>query len=71
MPLVVQDPTTGRFVAPNGRWTRNLKKAMSFDQVLRAWDEIAERGLLGVRILLKRGNDDSDWSAIARVVTAK
>jgi hypothetical protein len=52
MPIVIQDSTTGKFVAPKGKWTRNLRRALRFEQVLRAWDEIGERGLRGVRILL-------------------
>jgi hypothetical protein len=51
MPIVIQDSTTGKFAAPKGKWTKNLAKALRFEQVLRAWDEIGERGLRGVRIL--------------------
>lgn len=51
MPIVIQDAETGKFAAPRGRWTRNLAKALRFEQVLRAWDEIGERGLKGVKIL--------------------
>jgi hypothetical protein len=52
MPIVIQDSTTGKYAAPRGRWTRNVAKALRFEQVLRAWDEIGERGLRGVHILL-------------------
>lgn len=51
MPIVIQDCVTGRYAAPGGRWTKNVGKALRFEQVLRAWDEIGERGLSGVRIL--------------------
>jgi hypothetical protein len=51
MPIVIQDSTTGKYAAPKGRWTRSLAKALRFEQVLRAWDEIGERGLRGVQIL--------------------
>src|SRR5262245_48847210 len=51
MPIVIQDSTTGKYAAPKGRWTRSLAKALRFEQVLRAWDEIGERGLRGVHIL--------------------
>jgi hypothetical protein len=51
MPIVIQDSVTGKYAAPEGRWTRNAAKALRFEQVLRAWDEIGERGLSGVRIL--------------------
>ena len=51
MPIVIQDCVTGKFAAPRGRWTKNLTHALRFEQVLRAWDEIGDRGLSGVRIL--------------------
>jgi hypothetical protein len=53
MSIVIQDSKSGKFATPDGGWTRNLAKAISFDQALRAWEEIGERGLSGVRILLK------------------
>ena len=52
MSIVIQDFKSGKFAAPNGRWTRNLAKAICFDQALRAWEEIGERRISGVRILL-------------------
>ena len=51
MPILIQDCVTGKYAAPGGRWTRNVGKALRFEQVLRAWDEIGERGLSGARIL--------------------
>ena len=51
---MIQDSRTGKFVAANGGWTRNLAKAMSFDQALRAWEAIGELRLSGVRILLHK-----------------
>ena len=51
MPIVIQDCVTGKFAAPRGRWTTNVGNALRFEQVLRAWDEIGERGLSGVQIL--------------------
>ena len=48
---MIQDSATGKYAAPEGRWTKNVAKALRFEQVLRAWDEIGERGLSGVRIL--------------------
>ena len=51
MPILIQDCVTGKYAAPGGRWTRNVGKALRFEQVLRAWDEIGERSLSGVRIL--------------------
>jgi hypothetical protein len=51
MPIVIQDMLTGKFAAPRGRWTRSLAKALRFEQALRAWEEIGERGARGVRIL--------------------
>ena len=51
MPILIQDSVTGKYAAPGGRWTRNIGKALRFEQVLRAWDEIGERSLRGVRIL--------------------
>jgi hypothetical protein len=59
MPIVIQDSTTGKFAAPKGGWTSNIAKALRFEQVLRAWDEIGERGLRGVRILLWPPHADS------------
>jgi len=51
MSIVIQDCVTGKYAAPGGRWTKNVAKALRFEQVLRAWDEIDERSLSGVRIL--------------------
>jgi hypothetical protein len=51
MPILIQDSATGKYAAPRGRWTANVAKALRFEQVLRAWDEIGERGLNGVQIL--------------------
>ena len=51
MAIVIRDSKTGKYAAPKGRWTRSLAKALRFEQVLRAWDEIGERGLRGVHIL--------------------
>jgi hypothetical protein len=51
MPILIQDAATGKYVAPRGRWTTNVANALRFEQVLRAWDEIGERGLSGVQIL--------------------
>ena len=59
MPIVIQDSTTGKYAAPKGRWTHNIAKALRFEQVLRAWDEIGERGLRGVRILLWPADESS------------
>ena len=52
MPILIQHSVTGKFVAPKGHWTRNFEKALRFDQVLRAWDEIGERKLSGIRIVI-------------------
>ena len=51
MPIVIQDSTTGKYAAARGRWTRNVANALRFEQVLRAWEEIGERRLSGVRIM--------------------
>jgi hypothetical protein len=63
MPLIIENATTGKFIARNGRWTKSIAKAMSFDQVLRAFDEISERGLSGVRVLLRAeaGEEAHPW----------
>ena len=53
MPVLIQDFATGNFATANGRWTKQLRKAMQFSQVLRAWEEIDERRLSGVRIVLQ------------------
>jgi hypothetical protein len=76
MPIVIQDSATGKYAAPEGRWTRNVAKALRFEQVLRAWDEIGERGLSGVRILFWPERESSavlvgavqDYGAQARAV---
>jgi hypothetical protein len=51
MPILIQDTESGKYAAPGGRWTKDVAKALRFEQVLRAWDEIGERSLSGVRIL--------------------
>jgi hypothetical protein len=61
MPIVIQDSTTGKYAAPRGRWTRNIANALRFEQVLRAWDEIGERGLRGVRILFWPPHEDAGF----------
>jgi hypothetical protein len=74
MPIVIQDCVTGKYAAPEGRWTKNVAKALRFEQVLRAWDEIGERGLSGVRILFWPERAESavlvgavqDWATQAR-----
>ena len=52
MPLVIEDPVTGKYMSATGGWTKNPGAAKSFDQVLRAFEEIGERRLSGVRILI-------------------
>jgi hypothetical protein len=56
MSIFIQHSITGEFCAANGRWTKSLEKAVRFDQLLRAWEEIAERRLSGVDIMM-RGKD--------------
>jgi hypothetical protein len=67
MSLVIQNARNGKFATAKGRWTRNVREAMCFDQVLRAWEEIGERGLSCVRILLT-GDDPHDSREIARAL---
>lgn len=76
MPIVIQDSVSGKYAAPKGRWTKNVAKALRFEQVLRAWDEIGERGLSGVHILFWPAEESSgvlvsavqDYAAQARAV---
>lgn len=51
MPILIQDFATGNYLTPSGVWTNSIQKAIQFEQVLRAWEEIEERSLCGVRII--------------------
>ena len=53
MPILIQDFASGAFLTAEGEWTQRPQQALSFDQVLRAWDEVYERSLCGVRIVFQ------------------
>ena len=51
MPVLIQDFESDRYLGSDGRWTHQIKKAVKFDQLLRAWETIDEQKLSGVRIV--------------------
>lgn len=51
MPVLIQDFESGQYLATDGRWTNQTKKALRFEQLLRAWEAIDERKLSGVRMV--------------------
>jgi hypothetical protein len=57
MPILIQDFASGHYLSADGRWTKQISKALQFEQVLRAWDEIDERMLSGVRIVVCPDNE--------------
>jgi hypothetical protein len=69
MPVFIQHSITGEYVAPQGCWTGNVQKAKAFDQVLRAWEEIEERRLSGIQIII-RSRDGTDEQTIQVAIGA-
>ena len=57
MSILIQHFASGLYLADDGRWTKTVGKALQFDQALRAWEEVDERNLSGVRIVMWRGDD--------------
>jgi hypothetical protein len=51
MPVLIQDFESGQYLGADGRWTNQIKKALKFEQLLRAWETIDEKKLSGVRIV--------------------
>lgn len=53
MRIFIRDCATEKLLAPNGKWTNNERRALTFEQTLRAWEEIDRLALSGVQILIR------------------
>ena len=60
MRVVIQNCFTEEFLSADRTWTADVEKAANFEKTLRAWAEIDEHGLSGVRIVLHLGNGVPD-----------
>ena len=56
MRIFIRDCATEKLLAPNGKWTNNTRRALTFEQTLRAWEEIDRLGLSGVQIVMRSGH---------------
>jgi hypothetical protein len=54
--VLIQNCLTGKFLSPRKTWVADSDKAQNFEKTLRAWSEIDERKLSGVRIVLNLGD---------------
>jgi hypothetical protein len=55
MRVLIQDCLSGKFYSRKKTWVVDPEKAEDFQKTLRAWAEIDEQKLSGVRIVLKIG----------------
>lgn len=62
MRIFIRDCATAKLLAPNGKWTKNEKLALTFDQSLRAWEEIDRLALSGVQIVTRSGQEPREYS---------
>jgi hypothetical protein len=53
MRVLIQNCLSGKFYSRKKTWVADPEKAEDFQKTLRAWTEIDERKLSGVRIVLK------------------
>jgi hypothetical protein len=60
MRVVIQNCFTEEFLSPDRTWISDVEKAENFEKTLRAWAEIDERQLSGVRIVLHIGDGVPD-----------
>jgi hypothetical protein len=68
MRVLIQNCLTSKFFSPKKTWVSDPEKAEDFQKTLRAWSEIDERKLSGVRIVLNLGDGVPDV-ALANVGT--
>lgn len=55
MRVLIQNCLTNKFLSPRKAWVADVEKAEDFQKTLRAWAEIDEQKLSGVRIVLNIG----------------
>jgi hypothetical protein len=53
--VLIQNCLNGKFLSSNRNWTADTKRAQNFEKTLRAWAEIDDHRLSGVRIVLDVG----------------
>lgn len=70
MRVLIQNCLTNKFFSPKKTWVSDPEKAEDFEKTLRAWTEIDERKLSGVRIILKVGDGTPDVP-LANVATER
>jgi hypothetical protein len=58
--VLIQNCLTNKFLSQNKLWTADISHAENFEKTLRAWAEIDERKLSGVRIVLNFGEGVPD-----------
>jgi hypothetical protein len=68
MRVLIQNCLSHKFLSPKKTWVSNPEEAEDFEKTLRAWTEIDERKLSGVRIVLNLGSGIPDV-ALASVGT--
>ena len=56
MRVLIQNCLSEKFLSAKGTWISDVNKAQNFEKTLRAWTQIDERKLSGVRIVLKLGD---------------
>jgi hypothetical protein len=57
MQVFIQDRETGLFFSTRQTWTRDLRKARSFQSALQAWDFCQERNFENTEIIFKAPNE--------------
>lgn len=73
MPILIQDLASDAFLTAEGEWTPRPQQAVSFDRVLRAWDEVYDRSLCGVRIVFQPKEKERKGVSrrVARLISAR
>jgi hypothetical protein len=56
MRVLIQNCLTNKFLSPNHKWVNAADQAQNYEKTLRAWSEIDDRKLSGVRIVLHTGD---------------
>jgi hypothetical protein len=57
MQIFIQDRETGLFFNTHQKWTRDMRKARSFQSALQAWDFCQERNFENTEIIFKAPNE--------------
>jgi hypothetical protein len=58
--VLIQNCLTGKFLGPSKKWVSDPKNALNFEKTLRAWTQIDDAKLSGVRIVLNVGEGVPD-----------